>query len=97
MGCELQDEPYTVDVSGTRGTVFSGTCQVIGGAGTSSNQDAAGTVPRSFRASGVLVSCSVQNKGQTGTLVLTIKRANGEVVATSSTSQSYGVALAAGQ
>lgn len=93
----LQDETYLVEVSGTKGVPFSGTCMVIGARGTSSNMDAAGAVPRAFQAKGIMVSCSVQNQRERGTLALTIKRARGQVVASSTTAQPYGVALAVGQ
>ena len=70
---------------------------VVGARGTSSTLDAASAVPATFRARGIMVSCSVQNQSEKGALVLTIKRANGETVTSSRATQPYGVALAAGQ
>lgn len=87
---------YTVDVTGTAGTVFSGTCQVINGT-TSSSRDAAGIVPESFQMTGTMVSCAVQKRDQSGQLLISIKRANGKTVASGSTYAAYGMATAAGQ
>lgn len=96
-GCnDTGEHHYAVAISGTDGTPFSGTCQILS-AGGSSSQDAAGIVPHSFDLDGTLISCVVQKRDEEGTLRIRISREDGSPVAEGWTSEPYGVASAAGQ
>ena len=87
---------YTIEVGGTDGIPFAGTCIVVSASGSSS-QDLAGFVPQVLQATGEIVSCMIQKKAEEGTLLLKIKSSNGSLVVESATSQPYGAALASSQ
>ena len=81
---------FTITVSGTEGTKFSGAYFItksIGGNSESKSVD--GVVPAQFKVSGHIVSVSFQKKQESGLLKVQISR-GGKVVGNSETSASYG-------
>lgn len=86
----------TVQIDGTKGLPFIGSCEIMSGGGMST-RDAAGHVPLSFSVTAALVSCEIQKQHEGGTLRIVIKRDDGSIVAKGETSQPYGVAGAAAQ
>ena len=87
---------YVVTIGGSPGTRFGGTCLVIGGQ-SSANHDASGTVPFTLRLSGELISCAIQRKAGSGRLSILIATENGRVVEESSSTQPFGIVMAAGR
>lgn len=77
--------PYTIEVSGTSGTEFTGS---IGGGGSSRTVE--GTVPATYTVSGWPAVAVIQKTGEYGFISVTIKK-DGETLDTESTSASYGV------
>ncbi|MGE0095976.1 MAG: hypothetical protein AB7M05_03015 [Alphaproteobacteria bacterium] len=95
LGYESSDNQYSIDVTGTNGIAFTGSCMTTT-VGSSYSQDASGLVPASFETSGTIVSCGVQKQGEEGMLRLRIRR-DGKTIAEGSTSQPYGMVTVAGQ
>ena len=91
----LTDRRITVEVEGTPGLRFSGTCLITSGAGSAATSDIAGSVPVSKVFEGNLISCSFQKQQESGTLRGRI-RSGDHVIEESSTSQPYGLVLVAG-
>lgn len=76
---------YTIEVSGTSGTEFTGS---IGGG--SSSRTVEGTVPASYTVSGWPAVAVIQKTDEYGFISVTIKK-DGETLDSESTSASYGV------
>ena len=91
----LADRRITVEVGGSSGLSFSGTCLVTSGAGSAATHDIAGRVPMNRTFEGNLISCSVQKQQESGTLRATL-RVGDRVLESSSTTQPYGLVLVAG-
>ena len=87
---------YVVQIGGTAGTPFAGTCLLVDGDGHT-NHDAVGTVPLTLTFSGDLISCAIVRKTAAGEISMTIKTTDGRVVAESSQVQPFGVVMAAGR
>jgi hypothetical protein len=87
---------YTVEITGTAGTAFGGTCLLIT-ANNNTNHAASGSVPLTLAFSGDIISCGLQIKTPSGHLRIVIKNADGHVVAESSAVQPFGVVIAAGR
>jgi hypothetical protein len=87
---------YIVEISGTEGTVFGGTCLLIT-ASHNTNHAASGSVPLTLAFSGDIISCGLQMKTPSGRLRIVIKNASGHVVAESSEVHPFGVVIAAGR
>ncbi len=77
--------PYTIELSGTSGTEFTGS---IGGGGSSRTVE--GTVPATYTVSGWPAVAVIQKTEEYGFISVTIKE-NGETLDSESTSASYGV------
>jgi hypothetical protein len=87
---------YIVEIGGTEGTRFGGTCLLVTG-DAYTRREAIGTVPHIFAFSGDLISCAIQRKAAAGELRIVIKDTAGRVVAESSGVQPFGVIMAAGR
>jgi hypothetical protein len=87
---------YVVEISGAQGMPFAGTCLVVKG-DEHKSYDAVGTVPLTLRVSGDTIACAIVRKAAAGQLTMTIKSADGRLVAESSQVQPFGVVMAAGQ
>jgi hypothetical protein len=87
---------YIVEISGTEGTAFGGTCLLIT-ANNSTNYAASGSVPLTLAFSGDIISCAIQKKAGSGHLHVAIKHSGGHVVAESSKVLPFGVVIAAGR
>ena len=91
----IADE-YIVDIGGTDGVVFGGTCLLIT-ANNNTNHAASGSTPLTLKFSGDLISCAIQRKAGSGALHMTIRNAAGHVVAESSKALPFGVLIAGGR
>lgn len=87
---------YSVEITGTEGTAFGGTCLLIT-ANNNKNYAASGSVPLTLAFSGDIISCGLQMKTPAGHLRIVIKNADGRVVAESSAVHPFGVVIAAGR
>jgi hypothetical protein len=87
---------YIVEIGGTPGTPFAGTCLLVKGDGHA-NHDAVGAVPLTLAFSGDIISCAIVRKTGAGELRMVIKSADGRLVAESSHAQPFGVVMAAGR
>ena len=87
---------YVVEIGGTAGTSFAGTCLLVKGDGHA-NHDAVGTVPLTLTFSGDIISCAIVRKTAAGDIRMLIKTTEGRVVAESSQVQPFGVVMAAGR
>jgi hypothetical protein len=88
-------DEYIVEVGGTPGTHFAGTCLLFKGRDHSSHA-AAGKVPLKLAFSGDLISCAIQRKDADGAIHLSIVTQDGRTVAISAAPQPFGVVTAAG-
>lgn len=88
-----------LEVAGTNGIKFSGSCLLFKLDGSSSSQDAVGTVPVTLRlGGGKIVSCVLQKQGVSGQLnARLLGGEDGHVIAEGNTSQQYGVVSVSGQ
>lgn len=87
---------YSVRVEGSGS--YSGSCSMVG-AGWATSFDVAGSGNRSFpapRSGGSTLSCAVQKSDDGGWALTVIILNNGREKSRASTSQPYGVAMAAG-
>lgn len=87
---------YIVEIAGTQGIVFGGTCLLVT-ADKTTNYPASGSPPLTLRFSGDLISCAIQRKAGAGTLRMVIRNAAGQVVAESSKVLPFGVVIAGGR
>ncbi len=87
---------FTVQVSGTEGTAFSGSYMVVTADGKSVSKSVEGVVPASYDLDGAIVSVSFQKKGESGKLAVKIMKGD-KVAAESETEAAYGVVTAATQ
>jgi len=85
---------FVVKVTGTEGTVFSGSYMLVTADGKSVSKSIDGTVPMDIPVDGTMVSVSFQKKDKPGTLKVEIFRGD-KAVAESDTSAEYGVVTAA--
>jgi len=88
-GYSLSSKQYTIRVTGTHGTKFSGSWGVVG-SGAYRSETVEGTVPTEYSASGQSVSVVFQKTETGGTLKVEILE-GGSVRASGVTSASYGV------
>jgi hypothetical protein len=90
----VQEKDFKISLTGSEGTAFSGSYMVVQ-SGSSSSQTVEGTVPRTFRAKGSMVSVAFQKKTP-GTLTVTI---TGEGITTKSqsTTAEFGMVTIATQ
>src|SRR5256885_12994216 len=95
-GSGARADDYVVQIGGTAGTSFAGTCLLVKGDGHA-NHDAVGTVPLMLTFSGDIISCAIVRKTAAGDIHMLIKTTEGRVVAESSQAQPFGVAMAAGR
>jgi hypothetical protein len=89
-------DDYVVEIGGTEGTPFGGTCLLIRGDGYE-RRPAIGAVPLSLAFSADVISCAIQRKAGSGDLRIVITGSGGRLVAQSSTSGPFGVVMAAGR
>ena len=87
---------YVVEISGTEGTAFGGTCLLIT-ANDRSSHAASGSVPLVLRFSGDVISCAVQRKAGSARLQIVIRNSEGRVVGASTETLPFGVVIAAGR
>ena len=88
-------DDYVVEIGGTPGTHFAGTCLLFKGRDHTSHA-AVGKVPLKLEFSGDLISCAVQRKDADGAIHLSIVTQDGRTVAISAATQPFGVVTAAG-
>ena len=88
---------FVLEVDGTRGVSFKGSCLVFSSNGSSSSQDATGVVPATIPLNGgsYIGSCVIQNQGGSGQLKARLLK-YGSLVAEGATSEAYGVVSVAG-
>jgi hypothetical protein len=88
---------YVLEVTGTKGISFSGSCLTFSSSGASSSQDAVGTVPTviTLKGGSSIGSCAIQKQGEGGTLQARLLL-RGRVVSEGDTSQAYGVVTVSG-
>jgi hypothetical protein len=87
---------FIVEIDGTQGTSFGGTCLVTT-ADQFKNHAASGSVPLTLEFPGDSISCAIQRKSGSGDLHMVIKNPGGRVVAETSEMLPFGVLLAAGR
>jgi hypothetical protein len=87
---------YIVEISGTEGAVFGGTCLLLW-AKNRTSYAASGLVPLRLEFSGDIISCAIQRKTESGHVQMVIKDSNGSVVAASTETLPFGVVIAAGR
>ena len=87
---------YIVEIGGTEGTAFGGTCLLIT-ANDRSSHAASGSVPLVLRFSGDVISCAVQRKTGAAHLRIVIRNSEGRVVGASTETLPFGVVTAAGR
>jgi hypothetical protein len=87
---------YIVEISGTEGTAFGGTCLLIRGK-NSTSYVTSGSVPHRFEFSGDIISCAIQPKSASAHLQMVIKDSDGRVVGESTGSLPFGVVTTAGR
>jgi hypothetical protein len=81
---------YTISVSGTPGTEFSGKYATIGFTGESKPQTVKGVVPASYLVSGRHASCTFEKSAVDGTIRVEILK-NGRVVASKESSEAKAI------
>jgi len=87
---------FYVDITGTNGIRFTGSCLVVDSKGSSSSQDAAGTVPIKIQLKpGNIASCALQKQGTAGQLTVKLMY-NDTIIADGDTSAEYGVVTVSG-
>lgn len=88
---------FVLEVTGTTGLRFKGSCLATTSSGSSSSQDAVGAVPAIIALDGgnFIGSCVIQNQGASGQLKARLLK-NGNLVAEGETSQAYGVVSVSG-
>lgn len=87
---------YIVEIGGTEGAAFGGTCLLIT-ANSSTSYAASGLVPLRLQFSGDIISCAIQRKTEPAHLEMVIRDSTGSVVAASTESLPFGVVIAAGR
>jgi hypothetical protein len=87
---------YIVEISGTAGSAFGGTCLLLR-AKNSTSYVTSGSVPGRFEFSGDIISCAIQPKIDSAHLQMVIKDAGGRVVGESTGSLPFGVVTAGGR
>jgi len=87
---------YIVEIGGTKGVPFGGTCLLIHG-NDYTNHNATGTVPLKLVLSGDIISCAIQRKTPSGNLRILIRTTDGRIVDESSVVGPFGVVMAAGR
>ena len=92
----VRADDYLVQVGGTDGIPFGGTCLVVVG-DSNTKHEAIGTVPLTLAFSGDLISCAIIRKAGAGHLRVVIKNTAGRLVAESSDIQPFGVVAAGGR
>lgn len=80
---------YTIEISGTPGVEFTGSLN--GGGNSQTIEGSILTVPRTYQIEGWPAAAVIQNKGDWGTLTVTIKK-DGKVLNTQTTTAAYGIA-----
>jgi hypothetical protein len=93
---ETRAGEFIVEIDGTQGTSFGGTCLVTT-ADQFKNHAASGSVPLTLEFPGDSISCAIQRKSGSGDLHMVIKIPGGRVVAETSEMLPFGVLLAAGR
>jgi hypothetical protein len=88
-------DDFVVEIGGTEGTHFGGTCLLVVGNGYS-RRETNGTVPLRLEFSADVISCAIQRQAASGDLHIIIRSAAGRLVAQSAT-QPFGVIMAAGR
>lgn len=87
---------YIVEIGGTEGAAFGGTCLLIT-ANNGTSYVASGVVPLRLQFSGDIISCAIQRKTESAHLEMVIKDSTGSVVAASTESRPFGIVIAAGR
>jgi len=95
LGARAHASDFTVEIGGTRGTEFAGTCLLVSGK-DHANRDAVGAVPLTLKFSGDIISCAIVRKTAAGQIRMTVKTAEGRLVAESA-EMPFGVVMAAGR
>jgi hypothetical protein len=95
-GNTLVADEYIVEISGTEGTVFGGTCLLIT-ADNGTSYAVSGSTLLTLRFSGDLISCAIQRKAGAGSFHIVIKNSADHVVAESSKMLPFGVVIAGGR
>ena len=95
-GETLRAGEFRVEIDGTQGTTFGGTCLVTT-ADQFKNHAASGSVPLTLAFPGDSISCAIQRKSGAGDLHMVIRIPGGRVVAESSEALPFGVLIAAGR
>ena len=89
-------DDFVVEVGGSDGTPFGGTCLLVVGDGYS-RHETSGTVPLRLEFSADVISCAIQRKAASGDLRIVIKTTAGRFVSQSASVQPFGVIMAAGR
>jgi hypothetical protein len=89
-------DDYVVEIGGSDGTPFGGTCLLVRGDGYE-RRPVIGTVPLRLALSADVISCAIQRKAGSGDLRIVITGSGGRVVAQSSSVGPFGVVMAAGR
>ena len=95
-GQELVAREFTVEITGTEGAAFGGTCLLITGK-NSTSYVASGLVPLRLEFSGDIISCAIQRKTESAYLQIVIKDSNGSIVAASTEMFPFGVVMTSGR
>lgn len=95
LGGQALASDFIVEIGGTRGTEFAGTCLLVSGK-AHANRDAVGAVPLTLNFSGDIISCAIVRKTAAGQIRMTIRTAEGRLVAESA-EMPFGVVMAAGR
>ena len=88
-------DEYILEVGGTPGIHFAGTCLLFNGRDYAKHV-AVGQVPLRLEFSGDLISCALQRKEADGAIHLSIVTREGRTVAVSTAAQPFGVVTAGG-
>jgi hypothetical protein len=89
-------DDFVVEIGGTEGTPFGGTCLLVVGNGYS-RHETSGTVPFRVELSADVISCAIQRKAASGDLRIVIKSTAGRFVSQSAGVQPFGVIMASGR
>jgi hypothetical protein len=95
-GEALRAGEFVVEIVGTPGTAFGGTCLVTT-ANQFKNHAASGSVPLTLEFSGDSISCAIQRRSGSGNLHMVIRIPDGRVVTETAAMLPFGLLLAAGR
>lgn len=99
LGCSggsgsILSSDFTIRVTGTPGTTFTGTYMAMQADGTSNSHSVEGTTPTEYTVKANTVSVVFQKKAEAGTLRVEVLK-GGQVVSESETTAAFGIAQVA--